>query len=268
MLGDSAKLTIYGISDVGLVRDHNEDHIHWDGDLGLIILADGMGGHNAGEVASELAVVSIQDALRDVLTPEMYASNNIQYSEAVREAIHYANNEINRHASEHVECHGMGTTIVLTLFHGDTLVSAHVGDSRAYRYRENELSQLTSDHSLVQEMVDNGYISEEEAQNSSSRNLITRALGIGDEVVVDVMEDKAENDDIYLLCSDGLTDLVTNDEISQVLQNHASELSGCDLEAVSKELVSLANERGGKDNISVILICRQQAFSDDKGIEN
>lgn len=261
MIRQGTKLTVYGETDVGQLREHNEDFIGWDAHLGLILLADGMGGHNAGEVASELAVSSIRDALQDVLGPDMASSNMIDFNDAIREAIVYANDEIIRMANERLECAGMGTTIVVTLFHGDRVIIANVGDSRMYRLRDKALSQLTTDHSLVQEMLDNGYISEEEAQLSASRNLITRALGIADQVDVDVAQDTAQNGDTYLLCSDGLTDLVTDQEILQLLL-----LSNDDLKTGCKQLIALANEKGGKDNISVILISLQEAYSDSVGL--
>ncbi|MFO8025817.1 Stp1/IreP family PP2C-type Ser/Thr phosphatase [Thiohalophilus sp.] len=268
MLGDSAKLVIYGVSDVGQMREHNEDHIAWDKDMGLVIVADGMGGHNAGEVASEIAVNSIQEVLRDVLDPEMQVSDSIDLRDAVREAITYANDEINRQARENFAYNGMGTTIVLNLFQGDRVISAHVGDSRAYRLRDDKLEQITTDHSLVQEMVDNGYLSQEEAQLSASRNLITRALGIADTVEVDVNEEKVAHGDMYLMCTDGLTDLVNDDEIISLLRDYRSETAGCNLEGATQALVGLANDKGGKDNISVVMVCLQQAFSDSIGLED
>ena len=262
MIQEGTKLSVYGETDVGQLREHNEDFIAWDTSMGLLLLADGMGGHNAGEVASELAVDSIRDALQDVLTPDLIASNVIDFNDALREAIVYANEEIIRMAHERLECAGMGTTIVITLFHGNRAIIANVGDSRIYRLREKELAQISKDHSLVQEMLDNGYISEEEAQMSASRNLITRALGIADQVEVDVAQDTVENGDLYLLCSDGLTDLVTDEEILQLLLLYKDDLeSGC------KELIALANEKGGKDNISVILAGLQEAYSDSVGLE-
>lgn len=262
MIQEGIKLSIYGESDVGKLREHNEDSIGWDTDMGLVLLADGMGGHNAGEVASELAVSCIRDALQDVLAPNLVASNVIDFNDALREAIVYANDEIIRMANERLECVGMGTTIVVTLFHGNRVIIANVGDSRIYRLREKELTQISKDHSLVQEMLDNGYISEEEAQMSASRNLITRALGIADQVEVDINQDNVEDGDLYLLCSDGLTDLVTDDEILQLLLLYKDDLkSGC------QELISLANEKGGKDNISVILAGLQEAYSDSMGFD-
>jgi serine/threonine protein phosphatase PrpC len=254
------KLAIHGVTDVGLSRDHNEDSIGWDGDLGLVILADGMGGHNAGEIASEMAVSAIRDALQDVLTPELLETNVIDMPSAVRESIIFANEEINSAANTRTECAGMGTTVVLLLFHNHQVTYANVGDSRIYRLRDGELKQITSDHSLVQEMVDNGYLSEEEALLSSSRNLITRALGIAQDVEVDVVTDEYNLDDVYLLCSDGLTDMVSDEEIKQVLMEAEN------LDHAATRLVELANEYGGSDNISVILVALHEAFSDERGL--
>ncbi len=243
------KLDIYGLTDEGLVRDHNEDYISWNPESGLVILADGMGGHNAGEVASELAVKSVTEALEEVLSPDVIDACEMDFKEVVHDAVIFANDEINLHAKTHPECTGMGTTIVMTLFHNDKVILASVGDSRIYRFRKGELKQVTTDHSLVQEMIDNGYMSEEEAINSTNRNLITRALGIAEEVDVDVTEHSIEKKDIYLLCSDGLSDMITDDKIFSILVK-----SRQDLERATKDLVELAKEHGGHDNVSVILV--------------
>jgi len=261
VLANGMKLAVYGITDVGLSRDHNEDSISWDIELGLIMLADGMGGHNAGEIASELAVTAIRDALLDVLTPEMLDTKLIKCDDALREAVIYANEEIHEQASRRLECAGMGTTVVITLFHEDKVTYAHVGDSRIYRLRHGEFGQLTQDHSLVQEMIDNGYLSQEEAMVSSSRNLITRALGIAPEVEVDVKSDTLDGDDIYLLCSDGLSDLLNEQDMSRILIEQRDDLNNA-----AQQLVDLANERGGNDNISVILVAMHEAFSDEHGL--
>lgn len=243
------KLEIHGLTDEGLVRDHNEDYISWIAETGLVILADGMGGHNAGEVASELAVTSITDALEDVLSPDIKSSCDMDFKEVVHEAVVYANDEINMHSKTHPECTGMGTTIVMALFHDDSVILASVGDSRIYRFRKGELKQVTTDHSLVQEMIDNGYMSEDEALNSTNRNLITRALGIAEEVKVDVTQHDIEKDDIYLLCSDGLSDMITDEQIFSSLVKTRQNL-----ERGAEELVTLAKEHGGHDNVSVILV--------------
>lgn len=252
-MNKSTKLEIFGLTDEGLVRDHNEDFISWIPEKGLVILADGMGGHNAGEVASELAVKSICDVLEEVLSPEIKDACDIDFREVVNEAVVYANDEINKHATNHPECVGMGTTIVMALFHDNNVILASVGDSRIYRFRKGELMQVTTDHSLVQEMIDNGYMSEEEAINSTNRNLITRALGIADVVEVDVIEESIEENDIYLLCSDGLSDLVVDEDIFSILVK-----SHDDLRKACQNLVDLANDHGGRDNVSVILVACTQ----------
>lgn len=261
MLNNGLKISIHGMSDVGMSRDHNEDSISWDNELNLVMLADGMGGHNAGEVASEMAVTAIRDALLDVLTPEMIETKVIKCPDAVRESVVYANEEIYDQAQSRPDCAGMGTTVVLTLFHENHVTYANVGDSRIYRVRNNELTQITQDHSLVQEMVDNGYLSEEEAMISTSRNLITRALGISPDVEVDVKTDELEQDDIYLLCSDGLTDLVSDNDILSAMLECAPDMDAC-----LKKLVGMANGNGGSDNISVILVTLHEAFSDEHGL--
>ena len=261
MLANGLKLGVYGLSDVGQNREHNEDSISWDIDLGLIMLADGMGGHNAGEVASEMAVTAIRDALLDVLTPDMLETRMIKCDEAVREAVIYANEEIHEQAHRRIDYAGMGTTVVLTLFYDDKVTYAHVGDSRIYRFRNAELRQLTQDHSLVQEMIDSGYLSQEEAQVSTSRNLITRALGIAPEVEVDVVTDDLDQDDVYLLCSDGLSDLVGIEDMTGILLEYDHDKA-----KAAQRLVDLANERGGTDNISVILVAFHEAFSDERGL--
>jgi len=261
VLANGMKLAVYGLSDVGLSREHNEDSISWDIELGLIMLADGMGGHNAGEIASELAVTAIRDALLDVLTPEILDTKLIKCDEALREAVVYANEEIHEQANRRIECAGMGTTIVITLFHEDKVTYAHVGDSRIYRLRHGEFKQLTQDHSLVQEMIDNGYLSQEEAMISSSRNLITRALGISPDVEVDVCTEVLDGDDVYLLCSDGLSDLLNEQDMAGILIEQRDSLG-----SAAQQLVDLANERGGTDNISVILVAMHEAFSDERGL--
>lgn len=243
------KLDVYGLTDEGLVRDHNEDFISCLPETGLVILADGMGGHNAGEVASELAVASVREALDEILSPEIKDACEIDLKEVVHESVIFANDEINLHAKTHPECKGMGTTIVLALFQNDKVILASVGDSRIYRFRKGELKQVTTDHSLVQEMIDDGYMSEEEAMISTNRNLITRALGIAEEVKVDVTQADVEKDDIYLLCSDGLSDMITGDLIFSTLVKARQ-----DLKRASEELVQQAKEHGGHDNVSVILV--------------
>lgn len=259
----SFKMAVHGLTDVGLVREHNEDSIDWDTERGLFILADGMGGHNAGEVASALAIESIKHALYDVLKPEIIESEIVDYNDAVYEAIAYANTEIFEQAQEKPEYIGMGTTLVMALLMWDKALIANVGDSRLYRLRNDNLEQLTTDHSLVQEMVDNGYLSAEEADSAISKNLITRALGISEVVDIDLIEHPMKLNDLFLLCSDGLTDLVTDEEISSIIIEYRDSLSDA-----AQKLVDLANKRTGKDNISVILIALHKAYPDSRGSED
>lgn len=254
------KAAFHGLTDVGLMREHNEDSILWDTDLGMALLADGMGGHNAGEVASAMAVEQVRAALREAFLARD-CEDKADCSEVVRQAIHTANQRIWDASQENAECAGMGTTLVLALLHDGDMVTAHVGDSRIYRLRDGVLEQITSDHSLVQELVDNGYLSQEEAKLSVSRNLITRALGIGAEVEVEVSQEPAQPGDLYLLCSDGLSDMVTDSEMGAILQEPDP-----DLDETARRLVDLANRKGGNDNISVILMTVREAFSDDKGL--
>ncbi|MDH5179723.1 MAG: Stp1/IreP family PP2C-type Ser/Thr phosphatase [Gammaproteobacteria bacterium] len=263
MISEGLKLVIHGVTDVGRNREHNEDAIAWDSRTGLALLADGMGGHNAGEVASALAVDSVRTSLAEVVTPEIVASGIVQFGDALRDAVDFANQEIHEQSHERPECAGMGTTLVATLFINHSVIFAHVGDSRIYRYRGNELQQVTSDHSLVQEMIDNGYLSQEEAQLSTSRNLITRALGIGEAVEVDICEDSTQIGDIYLLCSDGLSDMISDQDIALILFKHSG-----DIETAARNLVDLANEKGGSDNISVILAAVYRAYTEDTVIDD
>ena len=243
------QLIINGLTDTGLVRTHNEDYISWDAATGLVILADGMGGHNAGEVASKLAVLHITDALAEVLSAEVTDNDNVDLEDAVHQAVVFANTEVHQYAQTHVECAGMGTTVVAGIFQTDSVVLASVGDSRVYRLRKDKLNQLTTDHSVVQEMIDNGYMTKKEALESNNRNLITRAIGTDEEIQVDVSKYKTDVNDIYLFCSDGLSDMLSDNEIISILVKASP-----DLERTSSALIALAKEKGGDDNVSVILV--------------
>ena len=249
----AGKLEICGVTDVGRKRSHNEDTIGSDDELGIAVLADGMGGYKAGEVASAIAVEEILNALRVGLT----ASRRRQIDDEggftaesllVRSAIEKANETIYQAAQSQPQCAGMGTTVVAAAFYDDRLTIAHVGDSRLYRMRNGILEQVTSDHSLLQELIDKGFYTPEEAKESLNKNLVTRALGIEAYATPDLQEDVVLPGDVYLLCSDGLTDLVDDEDISKTLLEHDG-----DLQMAAQSLVALANEQGGRDNISVIL---------------
>jgi len=247
------KIEIFGLTDVGLVRDHNEDSIGDNVDLGLVVLADGMGGHRGGEVASAIAVSTILESLDNEL--KNIKSGDIDKvsgysleSIAVNDAVIKANENVFTSSIENSQYRGMGTTVVVLLFHNDHFTVAHVGDSRLYRYREGELEQITRDHSLMQELVDRGFYTTDQARESLNKNLVTRAIGAEESVEVDVHEDIAHPGDIYLLCSDGLTDMLEDDEIKNTIVDN-----GEDLEKTASELIRLSNEAGGKDNISAVL---------------
>ena len=247
------KIEIFGLTDVGLVRGHNEDSIGENRDLGLAVLADGMGGHRGGEVASAIAVSTILETLDnelkniksgDVDEVSGYSLESI----AVNDAVIKANENVFTSSIENSQYRGMGTTVVVLLFHNNHFTVAHVGDSRLYRYRDGALEQITRDHSLMQELVDRGFYTTDQARESLNKNLVTRAIGAEEFVEVDVHEDIATPGDIYLLCSDGLTDMLEDDEIKNTIVDN-----GEDLEKIASELIRLSNEAGGKDNISAVL---------------
>lgn len=245
-------LRIAGESDTGRVRDHNEDCIAVRPDLGLAVLADGMGGHRAGEVASGLAVRAVVDELERALSESPLVSGaEDDGTEAVYLTLNIvaqANTMVYQNAQASPEHNGMGTTLVLALFTSDSVTIAHVGDSRAYRLRNSCLERLTHDHSMIEEAVRKGMFTPEEAQRNFGKNIITRALGIGPDVDTDVQQFAICTGDLYLLCSDGLTDVVSDTDLQLALQN-----SGTDLEQAVRRLIELANVRGGHDNISAVL---------------
>ena len=257
----AGKIEMAAVTDVGRKRSHNEDTVASDPELGIAILCDGMGGYKAGEVASQLAVQMIMDELRTGLreartgnTDE--ASGFSPESMLLKESIERANEAIFRTAQSQPQCQGMGTTLVSAAFYDDRMAVAHVGDSRLYRIRGGQLEQLTSDHSLLQELVDKGFYTPEEAKQSLNKNLVTRAVGIELKVIPDVQEELVLPGDIYLLCSDGLSDLVADDEIHLTLDKYSANL-----DEAAKALVQLANDHGGKDNISVILVRAVKPFA-------
>lgn len=261
-----AKLRCVGLTDTGKVREHNEDMIAHDSEIGLLVLADGMGGYNAGEVASGLAVKIIVAMVRDAVEREdlSIGDRKAGLSRAgiiLRDAVARANKVIHQTARSQPSCEGMGTTVVACLFHDNKVTIAHVGDSRAYRLRGRQLKQMTADHSLLQELVDRGFYSPEEAQRATNKNYVTRALGVEADVEVELQEQAVERGDIWLLCSDGLTDMVQDDDIHITLGTF-----GANLEAVSRQLVKMSNDNGGKDNISVLLAEVVESFPARSGI--
>jgi serine/threonine protein phosphatase PrpC len=260
------KLALVGQTDTGRVREHNEDTIATDPDVGLLVLADGMGGYNAGEVASGIAVKTITNLVREGLLREDLASIDrstglTRPSIVLRDAITRANKIIYQTARSQAECEGMGTTVVAALFYDNRISIAHVGDSRLYRQRGSQIAQVTMDHSLLQELVDRGFYSPEEAQRAANKNYVTRALGVEPQVEVEVQEHPVDKGDIFILCSDGLSDMVEDEDIRLTISTF-----GANLDTVAKQLIQLANENGGRDNVSVVLAQAIEAFPASRGV--
>ena len=243
------QLEYVALSDMGRLRKNNEDAVQAVPEHGFVVLADGMGGHNAGEVASRMAVTLIAKELGEWLKDNHDASLR-ELRRAMAVSVDAANRSIFEAANTNADYHGMGTTLVMAVMHQGEMVLGHAGDSRAYLWRDGELKQLTRDHSLLQEQIDSGLLTLAEAAMSSNHNLVTRALGVEDLVLLDVQHRPLEAGDLYLLCSDGLTDMLDDSEIAEELRNNAV----LDTEMRAQRLIDLANERGGRDNISVALI--------------
>ncbi|WP_303901456.1 Stp1/IreP family PP2C-type Ser/Thr phosphatase [Thiohalomonas denitrificans] len=238
---------MWGTTDPGLCRERNEDAVAWSTEQGWALVADGMGGHQAGEVASELVVATARELL------DGRSSHDIK--RLLRRAVTEANRRIHVRATVDEHHRGMGATVVLARFTPRRLVVAHVGDSRLYRLREGDLVQLTRDHSLVQELVDDGMLTAEEARHSPHRNVITRAVGHQRTVEVEVISHHSRPGDRILLCSDGLTDLVNDDGLAACLDSAAPP------ENVANALMELANQAGGNDNIAALVADIQPSFS-------
>lgn len=256
----SGALEIVERTDTGRKRDHNEDCVGSDAVHGIAALADGMGGHNAGEVASGLAIEGVLRDLPERLevlvetgdADQAYSPESLVAGTVLEDS----NRAIHDAASNQPQYQGMGTTVIVVVFYDDRLTIAHVGDSRVYRLRNGGLEQLTRDHTLLQELVDRGFYTYEEARQSLNRNIVTRALGVEPEVKVDLQEDVALPGDIYLLCSDGLNDMLDDETIRLTLAEF-----GANLDAAADRLVEQANEEGGADNISVVLVRVLKSYS-------
>lgn len=252
-------LEVAACTDAGRVREHNEDAVFAKPSLGLAILADGMGGYNAGEVASEMAVsllsADIEEGLRFKAAWEM-EPDGVPYARALlQERIVTANATIHHAAQTDPSCSGMGTTLVLALFADNQLTVAHIGDSRLYRWRGGRLEQLTKDHSLLQVQIDSGLLTPEQARKSQQKNLLTRALGSDPEVEPEIHSHEVVSGDLYLLCSDGLNDMLDDEDIARLLA------SATDLAPAASALIQAANAGGGRDNVSAILIRVRGDFS-------
>lgn len=258
-------LEIVSQSNPGMIRSHNEDSVTFDVSSGLVVLADGMGGYNAGEVASGIAVSVISSEIRHHLQNMKPEDKNTPSGEDVgiillRENVQKANSSIYHAAASQPQYSGMGTTIVTGLFYDDRVAVAHVGDSRMYRLRGDDFECVTRDHSLLQEQIDSGMISKEDARTSKNKNLVTRAVGIDADVQVEVHIHDVQVADIYLFCSDGLNDMVEDEDIGSALQ-----MLKANLPLAATELIQMANDNGGRDNVSVILVKVNGKFSTPQG---
>lgn len=247
-------MEMVSITDVGRVRRNNEDSVAVDAVRGIAVLADGMGGYRAGEVASGMAASDTLSEMKSVLDRHVSfevdaKTGQSEVQQLLRDCIVRENARIYQAAHDQVKYAGMGTTLVVALFHDARLTVAHLGDSRLYRLRGDGFQRLTRDHSLVQEQIDLGMITPEQARLSTNRNLVTRALGLEAAVEPEIHSYSTLPDDLYLLCSDGLSDMVDDEDIGALLHS-----SGVNLEVCARQLVQMANDHGGRDNVSVILV--------------
>lgn len=235
-------------TDPGLIRKNNEDSVAFDESTGLVVLADGMGGYNAGEVASGMATDLILGDMSRWLAEPDQSSAVLDLRAAIDGAIEQANQAIFEAAHVNPEWAGMGTTLVVGVFRADRLLLGHIGDSRCYCLRRGRLRQLTKDHTLLQEQLDAGLLTPKQARTSAHRNLLTRALGVEAWMHAELTEHEVLSGDVYLLCSDGLTDMVGGVEIAKLLDLKVP------LEQRVQQLIRAANAHGGRDNITVLLV--------------
>jgi protein phosphatase len=259
-------LEIVSQTNPGMVRAHNEDSVAQELACGLVVLADGMGGYNAGEVASGIAVSVVATEICQRLQNASPTDHDEDSGEELgvvllRDNIRRANASIYHAAQSQPQYAGMGTTIVSGLFYDNRVVVGHVGDSRMYRLRGEMLQTITRDHSLLQEQIDGGMISVEDARLSKNKNLVTRAVGIDAEVVPEIHVHDVLVGDIYLLCSDGLNDMVEDEDIQSTLYAMQGNLP-----LAAEQLIQLANDNGGRDNVSVILVKISGEFAAPRGL--
>ena len=261
----STVLEIVTRSDPGMVRSNNEDSVTANATVGFAVLADGMGGYNAGEVASGMATTMLGSELANAFaerSPSSVVEGGKSWAEVtlamqmglVNSAIYQSSQTNPQHA-------GMGTTLVVAVFHDNKVTVGHIGDSRMYRLRGEDFQQITRDHSLLQEQIDAGLITPEQARHSQNKNLVTRAVGIDPEVAAEIHDHEVMPGDVYLLCSDGLNDMVEDDEISMTLGALSANLELC-----ATQLIQMANDNGGRDNVSVILVKVKGDFPESRGM--
>lgn len=235
-------------TDPGRVRANNEDAVSIDPQAQIAVLADGMGGYNAGEVASGMATTFIQTEMARWLAQAGQHLKAQDLRRAIEICVDNANQAILGAAEANPQYMGMGTTLVVGVFQGNRLMLGHIGDSRCYRLRAGLLEQITRDHSWLQEQIDAGLITAQQAALSSSRNLVTRALGVEEDVLVEINEFRVEPQDLYLMCSDGLSEMLQHTELTERVS------ANLPLEDKAKQLIDAANANGGRDNISVVLV--------------
>ena len=238
----------FSATDTGRARSNNEDSVATDESSGLVALADGMGGYNAGEVASQMATAFIRTELGRWLQEAAESATDADVRRALDICVDNANRVILNAANSNPQYAGMGTTLVVGVFRENRLVMGHVGDSRGYRFRGGRLMQITRDHSLLQEQLDAGLITAEQAAFSSNKNLVTRAVGVEDNVLLETHLHETMPGDLYLLCSDGLSDMLADEAIAHVLRGARNVADA------GASLIEAANDAGGKDNIAVILV--------------
>ena len=241
-------LAFHSRTDTGRARANNEDSIACEADAGLAVLADGMGGYAAGEVAAGMATSFLINELGSWLRETQAQASDADVRRAMDICVDNANRAIFNAANTNSQYAGMGTTLVVAVFRGDRVLVGHIGDSRVYRWRDGKLQQITRDHSLLQEQIDAGLITPAQAQFSVHRNLVTRAVGVEDTVLLETHLHDIQDGDTFLMCSDGLSDMLVDDQIADLMR-----LRDENLDEAAAALVNAANEAGGRDNISVIL---------------
>ncbi len=246
-------LEIVTRTDAGKVRSNNEDSVLANAACGFVVLADGMGGYNAGEVASGMATSMLGKWLENSVAKREVGATLAAALSSTHVALDIGVTETNRAifsaAQSQAQYAGMGTTLVIGVFQGNQLTVAHIGDSRAYRWRDNELIQITRDHSWLEEKIASGLLTREQAQLSRNKNLVTRAVGIDAQISAETHDFEVMSDDVYLFCSDGLNDMVSDKEIGMTLNALSANLDLC-----ASQLIQSANDNGGCDNVSVILV--------------
>ena len=256
----SKAIKVVRLTDKGLVRDQNEDAVASDLNTGLLVLADGMGGYRAGEIASEIAVLTLTaeiSAMADNPSKsDQHFGHTMPESQALINAVKIANAAIFKVSKQEQSCAGMGTTLVAAIFANNKLSVGHIGDSRMYRLRAGRLKLLTQDHSILQEQLSTGLITPQQAKLATNKNLVTRALGVDEQVELELNEFNVKVHDLYLLCSDGLSDFVDDDEILKILIDTDGNMN-----LAAFLLIKAANEQGGLDNSSVVIAVVNKKFA-------